>query len=197
MQQKTNRLASSQLSQIETQLRKAYPRTNLQGLRDFDAVAAARQQHSLPILNRFKAWMDDEMESGRMLPKSEIRKAFTYTLNQWSALCRCTEAGYLSYENYAAERLVKNPAIGRKNFLFVGGERGGHDAAVFYSLVSSAKMNGVEPFAWLRDVFTNCPIAVTVKRSRKHCWRARDEHRTGRVASRSLASISSIARLDD
>ena len=147
----------ARLSQIETQLRESYPRTNLQGLRDFDAVAAARQQHSLPILNQFKAWMDNEMETGRLLPKSEIRKAFTYTLNQWSALCRYTEAGYLSFENNAAERLVKNPAIGRKNFLFVGGERGGHDAAVFYSLVSSAKMNGVEPFAWLSDVFTKLP----------------------------------------
>jgi transposase len=147
----------ARLSQIETQLREAYPRTNLQGLRDFEAVAAARQQHSLPILQQFKAWMDHEMETGRTLPKSEIRKAFTYTLNQWSALCRYTEAGYLSFENNAAERLVKNPAIGRKNFLFVGGERGGHDAAVFYSLVSSAKANGVEPFAWLRDVFKELP----------------------------------------
>jgi hypothetical protein len=63
----------------------------------------------------------------------------------------------LSYENNAAERLVKNPAIGRKHYLFVGGLRGGHDAAVFYSLVSSAKSNGVEPFAWLRDVFTRLP----------------------------------------
>jgi hypothetical protein len=101
--------------------------------------------------------MDREMETGRTLPKSEIRKAFTYTLNQWAALCRYNEAGYLSFENNAAERLVKNPAIGRKNFLFVGGERGGHDAAVFYSLVSSAKAIGVEPFAWLRDVFKELP----------------------------------------
>jgi hypothetical protein len=50
-----------------------------------------------------------------------------------------------------------NPAIGRNNYLFVGGERGGHDAAGFYSLVSSAKVNGVEPFAWLSDVFTKLP----------------------------------------
>ena len=147
----------ARLSQVEGQLREAYPRTNLQGLRDFAAVAAARQQHSVPILNQFKAWMDRELESGRILPKSALRKAFTYTLNQWSALCRYTEEGYLSFENNAAERLVKNPAIGRKNYLFVGGLRGGHDAAVFYSLVSSAKANGVEPFAWLRDVFDKLP----------------------------------------
>ncbi|HBJ38942.1 MAG TPA: hypothetical protein DDZ51_30180, partial [Planctomycetaceae bacterium] len=80
----------TRLSQVETQLREAYPRTNLQGLKDFDAVAAARPQHWLPILNQFNAWMDDEMETGRMLPKSAIRKAFTYTLNQCSALYRYT-----------------------------------------------------------------------------------------------------------
>ncbi|EMI55331.1 IS66 family transposase [Rhodopirellula sallentina] len=147
----------ARLSQIEGQLREAYPRTNLQGERDFALVAAARQQHSLPILHQFKSWMDRELETGRVLPKSAIRQAFTYTLNQWSALCRYTEEGYLSFENNAAERLVKNPAIGRKNYLFVGGMRGGRDAAVFYSLVSSAKANGVEPFAWLRDVFDKLP----------------------------------------
>ena len=147
----------ARLSQVESQLREAYPRLNLQGKRDFAAVAAARQQHSLPILAQFKSWMDRELETGRVLPKSAIRKAFTYTINQWSALCSYTEEGYLSFENNAAERLVKNPAIGRKNYLFVGGMRGGHDAAVFYSLVSSAKANGVEPFAWLRDVFTRLP----------------------------------------
>ena len=147
----------ARLSQIEGQQREAYPRMGLQGQRDFEAVAAARQQHSLSILNQFKSWMDRELETGRVLPKSAIRQAFTYTINQWSALCRYTEAGYLSFENNAAERLVKNPAIGRKNYLFVGGMRGGLDAAVFYSIVSSAKANGAEPFAWLRDVFDKLP----------------------------------------
>lgn len=147
----------ARLSQAESQLREAYPQKNLQGERDFAAVAAARQQHAIPILNQFKAWMDRELETDRVLPKSVIRKAFTYTLNQWSALCRYTKEGYLSFENNAAERLVKNPAIGRKNYLFVGGERGGRDAAVFYSLVSSSKANGVEPFAWLKDIFKTLP----------------------------------------
>lgn len=147
----------ARLSQIETQLREAYPSQNLQGLRDFDAIADARQKHARPILAEFKKWMDNELETDRVLPKSVIRSAFTYTMNQWDALCRYTEQGYLSLENNAAERLVKNPAIGRKNFLFVGGIGGGHNAAVFYSLVSSAKANGVEPFAWLRDVFTKLP----------------------------------------
>jgi transposase len=147
----------ARLSQVEIQLREAFPETNLQGERDFAAVAAARQQHSHPILDQFKSWMDRELDSGRILPKSVIRSAFTYTINQWDALNRYTEEGYLSMENNAAERLVKNPAIGRKNYLFVGNEGGGHNAALFYSLVSSAKANGVEPFAWLRDVYTRLP----------------------------------------
>jgi transposase len=147
----------ARLSQIEIQLREAYPEQNLQGLRDFGAIAIARKEHAMPILEEFKSWMDSELETGRILPKSVIRSAFTYTMNQWDALCRYTEHGFLSMENNSAERLVKNPAIGRKNYLFVGGIGGGRNAAVFYSLVSSAKANGVEPFAWLQDLFTRLP----------------------------------------
>lgn len=147
----------ARLSQLETQLRQAYPEQNLQGERDFEAVARGRQEHALPILTELKAWLDHESEDRRMLPKSPIRAAFTYTLNQWKALCRYTEQGYLSYDNNLAERAVKIPAIGRKNFLFVGSENGGHGAAVMYSLVSSAKANGVEPFTWLKDLFTQLP----------------------------------------
>ena len=147
----------ARLSQIETQLQDAYPLENLQGLRDFEAVARGRLEHSVPILEQFKAWLDTETEDRRILPKSPIRAAFTYTLNQWEALCRYTEQGYLSFDNNIAERLVKIPAIGRKNYLFVGSPRGGRGAAILYSLVSSAKANGVEPFAWLRDLFTRLP----------------------------------------
>lgn len=147
----------ARLSQIETQLRESYPAKNLAGERDFKAIAEARQKYSVPILTEFKAWLDRELSTGRILPKSSIRSAFTYTLNQWKALCRYTEQGYLSMENNAAERLVKFPAIGRGNFLFVGNERAGRNAANFYSLVTSAKLNGVEPFAWFKDLFTHLP----------------------------------------
>ena len=147
----------ARLSQVETQLREAYPRENLAGLRDFAAVAAGRAEHALPILTEFKTWLDHEHEDRRILPKSPLRAALVYTLNQWNALVRYTEQGYLSFDNNVAERLVKVAAIGRKNYLFVGSERGGRGAAVLYSLVSSAKANGTEPFAWLRDLFTRLP----------------------------------------
>ena len=147
----------ARLSQIESQLRESFPLKTLQGGRDFEAIARARQQHARPILEEFKKWLEGELNGGRILPKSLIKSAFTYTLNQWDALCRYTEAGYLSFENNAAERLVKYPAIGRKNYLFVGNARAGRNAANFYSLVTSAKLNGVEPFAWLKDVIARLP----------------------------------------
>lgn len=147
----------ARLSQIESQLREVYPREDLRGKRDFAAVAAGRQAHSRPILAEFKQWLDAEKDDQRILPKSPIRSAFTYTLNQWDALQRYTAEGYLSFDNNVAERLVKIPAIGRKNWLFVGSANGGRRAAIFYSLVSSAKGNGVEPFAWLKDLFTRLP----------------------------------------
>lgn len=148
----------ARLSQIESQLRSRYPQQDQQGERDFDAIAEARQQFSRPILDEFKQWLETELYSGRILPKSLIRSAFTYTLNQWDALCRYTEAGYLTFDNNAAERMVKYPAIGRKNYLFVGNQRAGDNAAIFYSLVTSAKLNGVEPFAWLKDLMEKLPM---------------------------------------
>lgn len=147
----------TRLFQIESQLESSYPVINLRGERDFDSIAAARQKYSRPILDEFKSWLDKEMMTGRILPKSEIKKAFTYTLNQWNALCRYTDEGYLTMDNNLAERMVKSPAIGRKNYLFVGNERAGHNAANFYSLVNSAKVNRAEPMAWLTEVFTQLP----------------------------------------
>ncbi|MEK6239207.1 MAG: transposase [Planctomycetales bacterium] len=171
----------ARLSQIERELLEAFPLKKPQGERDFDAVAAGSREHALPILAEFKAWLDAENEDKRVLPKSPIRSAFTYALNQWDAVCRYTEEGYLSYSNNAAERLVKMPTLGRKNFLFVGSQRGGEGAATLYSLVSSAKANGVEPFAWLRDLFNRLPY-----------------HRDGEAFAQSIAGQAvSSAELDD
>ncbi len=113
----------------------------------------------MPILNDFQAWLTKEQH--RVLPKSEIGKAFTYTLNQFAALCRYTEDGAVSVDNNLAERPMKLPAIGRKNWLFVGSEQGGEQggeqgseqgseqggerAAMLLSIIASAKLCHVEP----------------------------------------------------
>jgi len=117
---------------------------------------AARQEHARPILEQFGRWLDDEQRE--VLPKSPIAAAFTYTRNQWQALQRYTEAGYLAIDNNVSERTVKTPAIGRKNWLFVASETGGHRAARLFSLTASCKANCVEPFAYLRDIFARLPL---------------------------------------
>ena len=118
-------------------------------------VSAARQEYALPILSDFQSWLDDQQ--GRVLPKSPIAQALTYTLNQWAALNRYCEDGELSIDNNVSERTVKIPALGRKNWLFVASHAGGRRAAILFSLVASCKANAVEPWAYLRDVFTRLP----------------------------------------
>ena len=117
---------------------------------------AARQTHALPVLAQFKTWLDEQ--APRVLPKSPIGEAFTYTLNQWAALVRYTEDGTLAIDNNIAERTLKLCALGRRNWLFVASLTGGCRAAILFSLIASAKANQVEPWAWLRDVFTRLPL---------------------------------------
>lgn len=116
---------------------------------------AARKKHARPILAAMKSWLDEH--SRRALPKSPIGQAFTYTLNQWEPLNRYTEDGDVTIDNNKSERTVKLCALGRKAWLFVGSRLGGERAAVLFTLIASAKANQVEPYAWLRDVFTRLP----------------------------------------
>ncbi len=118
---------------------------------------ALRQAQAVPILAEFGTWLENIARE--VLPKSPIGEALRYTQNQWEALKRYTTDGDLSIDNNLSERTVKIAALGRKNWLFVGSPKGGRRAAVLLSLVASAKANYVEPWAWLRDVFTQLPDA--------------------------------------
>lgn len=120
-----------------------------------DEVRAARQTHALPILDDFHTWL--QQQQPHVLPKSPIGQALTYTLNQWDALLRYCEDGELSIDNNVSERTVKIPAIGRKNWLFVASQAGGRRAAILFSLVATCKANAVEPWAYLRNLFTRLP----------------------------------------
>lgn len=112
-----------------------------------------RQAHSIPILNAFKAWLDIQVHA--ILPKSALGTAVLYTLKNWDALCRYTEAGFLEPDNNYAEQCLRPVALGRKNFLFVGSERAGHAAAIYYSLIESCKVNRVNPLTYLTYVLSN------------------------------------------
>jgi transposase len=109
-----------------------------------------REERSRPILDAIHAWL--ESERPRVLPKSPIGEAIGYSSNHWNALIRPLDAGFLELDNGASERALKPVAIGRKNWLFCGSDRGGTTAAVLMSLCATCKELGVEPFAYIRDV---------------------------------------------
>ncbi len=114
-----------------------------------------RQDLSLPILETFHSWIDKEYPE--VLPKSPMAEALGYARNNWTALVRYTEAGYLAIDNNVAEREMKRIAIGRKNWLFVGSPQGGAMAAVLMSFTSTCHRLAVEPWAYLHDVLTRLP----------------------------------------
>jgi transposase len=109
-----------------------------------------RQKQSRPVLEKLATWL--ETAAGEVLPKSPIGEAIAYTRSNWSALTRYLEAGYLSIDNNASERALRPIALGRKNWLHLGSDRGGRTAAILMSLVQSCRALGVEPLAYLRDV---------------------------------------------
>ena len=122
---------------------------------DEEQVRQLRQDLAVPILNRFKQWL--EAQQAEVLPKSPMGEAIGYALHNWTALIRYTEAGFLDIDNNVAEREMKRIAIGRKNWLFVGSEQGGKTAAVLLTFTSTCHRLGVEPWAYLQDVLTRLP----------------------------------------
>ena len=120
----------------------------------YEAFVAARHalrgERSRPIFKQFHDWL--VTEAPRVLPKSPIGEAIQYALNHWRALERPLDEGFLELDNGACERAFKPVALGRKNWLFVGSDRGGQTAAVLMSLCTTCKTMGIDPQAYLRDV---------------------------------------------
>jgi len=114
-----------------------------------------RQTQSVGILGDFYKWLTARHRDA--LPKSPIGKAANYALNNWDALTIYTTDGRFAIDNNAAERAMRPVALGRKNYLFFGSDKGGETAARLYSLIESAKRHGLNPFDYLRDVFDRMP----------------------------------------
>jgi transposase len=117
--------------------------------------AAYRQEHARPLLTSFCHWLQEQR--GIVLPKSPIGQAMAYALSNWEALCRYTDAGFLAIDNNAAEREIRPIALGRKNWLHLGSDNGGHTAAVLFSFTATCRRHDLDPFAYLRDVLTRLP----------------------------------------
>ncbi|GMA49403.1 transposase [Alicyclobacillus contaminans] len=128
-----------------------------------DATPEERYQnrlvHSRPVLKAFLAWLEEQ--SARVLPKSMLGQAVVYCLKQWDKLTVFLEDGHLEIDNNRSERSIKPFVIGRKNWLFANTPRGARASAIAYSIVETAKENGLNPFAYLQYLFEQLPNVDT------------------------------------
>ena len=120
---------------------------------------AVRQEKAKPILDTIKAWLDQK--APKILPKSLLGKAVNYTRDLWPKLIVYLEDGHIDIDNNKTENAIRPFVIGRKGFLFSGSPRGARASAILYTLIESAKANGLEPRAYLSHVFEHLPTAKT------------------------------------
>jgi hypothetical protein len=124
-----------------------------------EARYAARQEKSMPALNALHDWMEKILPM--VPPKSALGGALSYMRNYWSKLVRYTERGDLPIDNNRCENAIRPFVVGRKAWLFSDTPAGACASAIIYSLVETAKANGVEPYTWLRHVLEHLPAAST------------------------------------
>ena len=109
-----------------------------------------RQAQSAPLVAELEAWMREQR--AKLSRHDPVAKALDYMLTRWASFSRFLSDGRICVSNNAAERAIRSLALGRRNWLFAGSDRGGQRAAMMYSLITTAKMNGIDPQAWLADV---------------------------------------------
>ena len=133
---------------------------------------AYRRQHMKSVLDEFETWL--HAQQTLVPPNSAIAKAIRYTLSNWTALTRLLDNAQLPIDNNAVENLIRPLAIGRKNWLFAGSEIAGRRGAAIMSLIHSAKLNGHDPQAYLKDVLERLPThkAKDIDELLPHRWQA-------------------------
>ncbi|NIJ15303.1 IS66 family transposase [Sphingobium vermicomposti] len=109
-----------------------------------------RKERSAPLMSELHAWLTEQLR--KLSRNHDLAKAINYMLRRWDAFTRFLGDGRICITNNAAERALRGIALGRKSWLFCGSDRGGQRAAVMYSLIGTAKLNDVDPQAWLADV---------------------------------------------
>jgi len=117
-----------------------------------DERCEVRGTRARPLLDSLKQWLEETL--GKLSRKSDTALAVRYALSRWDALLRYCDDGRIEIDNNAAERSLRTVALGRKNYLFAGSDAGGKRAAAIYSLIGSAKLNGLDPEAYLRNVLS-------------------------------------------
>jgi transposase len=124
---------------------------------DADELYNERQKRSIPLLDKFESWLKENVPKAP--PKSLLGKAFSYTLSQWHRLTRYVLDGRLRPDNNLAENAIRPFVVGRKNWLFNDQPDGASASATFYTLIETAKANGLEPYKYLCYLFDRLPFA--------------------------------------
>lgn len=158
-----------------------------------DALRDVRRSEALPLLERLREWM--AVTRTKVLDKGLLAKAIDYSLSNWDALVRYCDDGRLEIDNNAAERALRAVAVGRKNWIFFGNERGGKTAAVAYSLIATCKEHGVDPRTYLRDVLLRIGKVSDVRELTPYGWKAKwapvvDAHRASILERLALKTVS-------
>jgi transposase len=136
-----------------------------------------RQLQARPILESLKQWLLEEQ--GKVLPKSALGQAVGYARNNWEALERYLEQGYLAIDNNVSERTLRAIALGRNNWGVIGSATGGKTAAVLYTLVGTCKHLGIDPWVYLKEALAGLfalgekPAAEQVREWLPHRWLSR------------------------
>src|SRR5215207_607789 len=118
--------------------------------RSVDERLAARREHSVPLMTELHTWLTEQL--AKLSRNHDLAKAINYMLRRWPAFTRFLDHGRVCLTNNAAERALRGVALGRKSWLFCGSDRGGQRASVMYTLIGTAKLNHVDPQAWLAHV---------------------------------------------
>lgn len=126
---------------------------------DQEAIYQQRQELAVPVLADFRQWLLERQRE--VPPKSLLGKAIAYTMNQWKRLRRYVEHGLLRLDNNLAENAIRPFVVGRKNWLFSGTPQGAKASAGIYSIIETAKANGLEPYWYLRALFEQLPTVGT------------------------------------
>lgn len=136
---------------------------------------AARRSRARPIVDAMKLWLEAELPQ---LPgRGKLAEAIRYALARWPALCRFLDDGRAELDTNPVERAIRPVALGRKNHLFAGSDGGGERWAIVCSLIETCKLNGVEPYAYLRDVLTRMVEGHPINRIDELLpWAWKNEH---------------------
>lgn len=118
-----------------------------------------RKEKVAPLMHAFKTWMQKELVS--VLPKSFIGIALQYALNQWDYFNAYLNDGRIELSNILVENAIRPVALGRKNFMFMGSHNAAERAAMIYSVIATAKLHGIDPFHYIKDLLTRLPNATT------------------------------------